>query len=46
MALNEKVASFTKETSFHGIKYVFDGTARFIRRFVHLMFNLHFMNPF
>ena len=32
--LKDKIADFTKETTFHGIKYVFDGTTKKTRRFV------------
>ena len=31
-AITEKVSDFTKETSFHGLKYIFDSSARTIRR--------------
>ena len=32
--VNKNVESFTKETTFHGVKYVFDGEARLLRRSV------------
>ena len=32
--LKDKIADFTKETTFHGIKYVFNGTTKKIRRLV------------
>ncbi len=32
MALGDKVEEFTKETTFHGVRYVFDGQARTLRR--------------
>ena len=28
-----KVEEFTKETTFHGVKYVFDGQTKFFRRY-------------
>ncbi len=41
MAVNAtKVSDFTKETSFHGLKYVFDGSAKLIRRSVQTMRNV------
>ena len=36
MALNEKVSEFTKETTFHGLKYVFSGETKLFRRQVQI----------
>ena len=32
MTTTPKVSEFSKETSFHGVKYIFDGTAQLFRR--------------
>ena len=32
--VSKKVESFTRETTFHGVKYIFNGEARIARRWV------------
>ena len=34
MAVNSTLSAFTKETTFHAVKYIFDGSAKLFRRYV------------